>query len=403
MKQKSLLPCLALGLLFSLLLAACGDTTTATTVASTTSAATTAARATTVASATTAAANVTTAAASATTAVATSATTAASAATTAATATEKELVIYSARKEDLMKPIVDAFQKKTGINVTLKSGAPGELALLIEQEKSSPRGDIYFTTDVATAENLGQKTLLEGYNSPNAEKVPTEFKSAQGYWTGVIGRSRNIMYNTDLIKTADAPKSVFELTDPKWRGKFAIASIKEGGVRLWLDSLMVLKGEEFTTKFINDLKANGMKVLANHTEVAKAVSRGEVALGLLNHYYYVPEKNSKQPVGLIYPDQGSDQIGTLVTPLSVSIIKGGKNPNAAKAFVDFALSAEGQQPLTTQENEFPLTAGTPLGAATAEGVKSIGEIKRPNLDVSKLAAQEKRVVEIFTPLLSVGG
>lgn len=368
---------LALAVLTSLLLAACGATNTPAASAPTTSA-----------QKPTAAGSAATSAPAATGAV--------------STTTDKELVIYSARKEDLMRPIVEGFQKKTGIKVTLKSGAPGELALLIEQEKSDPRGDVYFTTDVATAENLGQKGLLDVYKSPNAENVPAEFKSAQGYWVGVIGRSRNIMYNTDLVKAADAPKSVFELTDPKWKNKVAIASIKEGGVRLWLDSLMLLKGEEFTVKYINDLKANGLKVLANHTEVAKAVARGEVALGLLNHYYYVPEKKANQPVGLIYPDQGADGFGTLVTPLSVSAIKGAKHSGAAKAFIDFALSAEGQEPLTTQENEFPLTAGTSLGAASADGVLTIDKIKRPILDVTKLAAQEKKVVDIFTPLLSAG-
>jgi iron(III) transport system substrate-binding protein len=376
-------------MLLTVLLTACGDNTATTAPGATTAPSTTSSNAATTAATTTAAG---------TTGAAASATTAAAAGLTQTT--DKDLVIYSARKEELMKPIVEAFQKKTGIKVTLKNGAPGELALLIEQEKSDPRGDVYFTTDVATAETLGQKGLLDSYIPANSEKVPAEFKSAQGYWTGVIGRSRNIMYNTDLVKAEEAPKSVFELTDPKWKGKFAMASIKEGGVRLWLDSLVVLKGEEFTTKFINDLKANGMKVLANHTEVAKAVARGEIALGLLNHYYYVPEKKANQPVGLIYPDQNQDQIGTLVTPLSVSIMKGAKHSGAAKAFVDFALSPEGQLPLTTQENEFPLTAGTSLGAAAADGVKSISEIKRPTLDVTKLAAQEKKVVEIFTPLLS---
>lgn len=312
-----------------------------------------------------------------------------------------EVVIYSARKEELMKPLVDAFTVKTGVKVTLKSGGAGELATLIDQEKGSPRGDVFFTTDAASAEGLRQKGLFEPYVSPNAASVPTEFKATEGGWTGVIGRSRNIIYNTDLVKSGDAPKSVFELTDAKYKGKVAMASIREGSVRLWLDSLVQIKGEEFTTKYINDLLANGLKVLPNHTEVSKAVASGEYAFGLTNHYYYAIEKNRNQnvPLGLIYPDQGPNDIGTLVIPLSVSVIKGAKNQAAARAFVDFALSPDGQLPLTTQENEFPLTVGTPLGAASAPGVRTIGEIKRPTIDFAKLAEIEKRVVEIFTPLL----
>jgi iron(III) transport system substrate-binding protein len=315
--------------------------------------------------------------------------------------TEGQVVIYSARREALMKPLVDAFTAQTGIKVTLKSGSPGELALLIEQERGRSGGDVHFSTDAATAESLRQKGLLEPYVSPNAAGVPAEFKAADGAWTGVIGRSRNIIYNSDLVRPEDAPRSVFALTDPQYRGKVAIASIREGGVRLWLASLLQERGEEFTVKYINDLLANGMQVLPNHTEVTNAVVRGEVALGLANHYYYALEvkKNPGAPLGLIYPDQGPNDAGTLVMPLTVGIIKGAKNPGAARAFVDFALSGEGQLPLTTQESEFPLAEGVPLGEAAAPGVKPIGEIKRPRTDFAKLAEAEKRAVELFTPLL----
>lgn len=321
---------------------------------------------------------------------------------TARAKTGGKLVIYSARKEELMKPLVAAFQQQTGIEVTLKSGSPGELALLIEQEKASPRGDVFFTTDAAGAEGLRQKGLFDLYQSPNAAKVPAEFKAPDGAWTGVIGRSRNIVYNTNLVKPEELPKSVFELTDSKWQNKIAMASIREGGVRLWLASLIVEKGEEFTVNYIKQLQANGLKVLANHTEVTKAVARGEVALGLVNHYYYVIEQRNGSPLGLIYPDQGPNDIGTLVTPLTVSIIKGAKNADAAKQFVDFTLSAEGQAPLTTQENEFPLVPGVGLGSAQAPGVKAIDQIKRPTVDFTKLADAEKRAVELFTPILGGG-
>lgn len=309
------------------------------------------------------------------------------------------LTIYSARKEELMKPLVDAFVQATGIQVTLKSGAPGELALLIEQERGSPRGDVYFTTDAATTEQLRQKGLLEPYHSLNAANVPAEFKAPDGTWTGVIGRSRNIMINTTQLSVAEAPKSVFDLTQPKWKDKIGMASIREGGVRLWLASLLIEKGEEFTIKYVNDLKANGLKVLANHTEVANAVVRGEFPIGLVNHYYYVPKAKEGAPVALIYPDQGPNEIGTLVMPLAVGIIKGAKNLEQAKAFVDFALSPAGLAPLTTQEQEFPLVPGASLGAAAAPGVKTIDEIKRPKLDWVKLAEATQRVVELFTPVL----
>lgn len=313
---------------------------------------------------------------------------------------EKDLTLYSARKEDLFTPTLKLFEQKTGVKVTVKSGATGELALLIEQEKSSPRGDIFFTTDAGDANLLRDKSLLEPYKSPGAEKIPSEFRAPDGTWTGVIGRSRNILANSNLVPAADQPRSVLELTGAKWKDKFAIASIREGGVRLWLASLIALRGEDFAVKLVHDLKANGLKVLANHTEVTNAIVRGEVPLGLTNHYYYVPKKREGAPLTLIYPDQAAADMGTLVTPLTVSIVKGARHPKAARSFVDFLLSPEGVQPMTTQEQEFPLTPGTPLGDAAVPGVKPINEIKRPAVEFIKVAEAQKRAVELFTPLLS---
>ncbi len=312
------------------------------------------------------------------------------------------LVVYSARKEELMKPLVEAFEKETGIDVTLRTGKPGELQLQIQQEKGSPGGDVFFTTDAGGAETLRQQGLLEPYKSPNAGNVPAEFKAADGSWTGVIGRSRNIMYNTELVQAADVPKSIFELTQPKYKDKVAMASIEEGGVRLWLAWLMLEKGEEFVQKYVSDLKANGVKVLPDHTAVAEAVAKAEIPYGIVNHYYYVGEKRENEPVGLVYPDQGANDPGTLVIPLAVGILEGAEHEEAAKKFVDFALSSKGQQPLTEQENEFPLVAGQGLGAAKVEGVKTIDEIKRPKVDFTELAEAEKRVVEMFTEELTAG-
>jgi iron(III) transport system substrate-binding protein len=208
------------------------------------------------------------------------------------------------------------------------------------------------------------------------------------------------MINTELLDPAQAPQSVFDLTDPKWKGKLAMASIREGGVRLWLASLILEEGEERTVQYVDALKANDVKVLANHTEVANAVARGEVPVGILNHYYYVPKAREGAPVALIYPDQGPDQMGTLVTPLAVGILQGARNEELAKAFVDFALSPQGLEPLTTQEQEFPLVPGAGLGAAAAPGVLPIDQIKRPRVDFTRLAQAQKRAVELFTPQFS---
>ena len=314
---------------------------------------------------------------------------------------EKELVIYSSRRESLMEPTVEAFRKKTGVKVSVKSGGSAELRLLIGQEGGASKADIFYTTDYVDAELLRRKGLLAPFQSTLTEGIPAEFKAPDGAWTGVIGRSRNIMVNTTLVKPADYPASVFDLADPKWKGRIAITRLTDG-TPVWLASLILLKGEEATTAFLTTLfKTNGMKVLNGGANVADAVTQGEFAAGFVNHYYFVPKKRAGAPVDLIYPDEAPGGIGTMVIPLTVAALKSAPHPNAARAFIDFVLSPEGAAPMMTQEGEFPLRSGIPLGDHGADGVRTIDKIRRPApFDIDKLLAARDRAIELYTSLFT---
>jgi iron(III) transport system substrate-binding protein len=316
-------------------------------------------------------------------------------------AMEKELIIYSARREALLTPTTEAFAKKTGVKVSVKSGGSAELRELVAQEGTATKADIFFTTDWVDAELLRRKTLLAPHVSPLTEGVPAEFRAADGAWTGVIARSRNIMVNTTLVKRDAYPTSVFDLVDPKWKGRVAVSSLRDG-VPIWLASLILLTGEAETVTFIGTMiKTNAMKVLSGGSDVANAVSQGEFAVGLVNHYYYVPKRRSGAPVDLIYPDQGAGQIGTLVTPLAVAVTKHAPRPVVAKAFIDFVLTPEGAAPMMTMEGEMPLRPEVPLGDHGAPGILRVHEIKRPApFDVDKLIAARDRAIELFTPLFT---
>ena len=195
------------------------------------------------------------------------------------------LTIYSARKEELIKSAIDAFQQETGIKVTLLTGKAGELARRIEIEKGDPKGDLFLGTTAGVTELLRRRGLLESYASPYARELPEEFKAPDGTWVGITGRVRVIIYNKNLVKEADAPRSFFDLTDPKWRGKVVVASMGERTTVGHLAAIMAVKGEEFTARYVKALKNNGLKILNNNTEVRKAVTSGEYAIGITNHYY----------------------------------------------------------------------------------------------------------------------
>lgn len=317
-----------------------------------------------------------------------------------ARADDKELVLYSARKEQLIRPTVEAFEKETGIKVVMLSGKAGELARRIEIEKDDPKGDVFLGTAAGIAELLRRRDLLAPYSSPYTEAVPGEFRAEDSSWVGVTGRVRVIIYNKKLLGGAELPASFFELTEPRWKGKVAVASMGERTTVSWLAAIMALRGEEFTERYVRALKANGLKVLKNNTEVRAAVARGEYALGITNHYYYVLQlrEDPLSPVGIIYPDQGEGQMGTPVATITTAVIRGARHPKEAERFVDFLLKPAGNELLVEGKYELPIVNGArPVG--TEIGIKGLKEFKRAGVTQTRMADFEPLVERRFGALL----
>ena len=310
-----------------------------------------------------------------------------------AEAASDRLVIYSGRKEKAIKPVVEAFTKQTGIQVDLKIGKTSGLANEIRMEKTRPRGDLFVSTEGGILEVLAQDGLLDPYQSAATKAVPDEFKSATGAWTGISGRARILLYNKNLIAEKETPKSILELTDPKWKGKLAIASTRERTTLAWAASLVAMKGEAFTRDYIAKLQANGLKILTDNTEVWQGVGRGEFAIGLTNSPNYYLAKQNNLPVGVVYPDQETGGLGAPINPNAAAVIKGAANPEAARKFIDFLLSPEGQRILVTQDYEIPLIAGGDTGE-----VLPAKAIKRPAVTAQRLAELEEPTLKLLTSL-----
>ncbi len=310
-----------------------------------------------------------------------------------AEAAPDRLVIYSGRKEKAIKPVVDAFAKQTGIQVDLKVGKTAGLANEIRMEKARPRGDLYISTESGIMEILTKEGLLEPYQSAATKTVADDFKSPAGTWTGISGRARVLLYNRALVSEKDAPRSIFELTDPKWKGKLAIAGTRERTTLAWATALIAAKGEAAARDYLKGLHANGLKILADNTEVWQGVGRGEFAIGLTNSPNYHLARQNNLPVGVVYTDQDAGGWGTPVNPNAAAVIKGAANPEAARKFIDFLLSPDGQRILVTQDYEIPL-----VDNADAGEVLSLKSIKRTAVTAQRLAELEEATLKMLTSL-----
>jgi len=297
------------------------------------------------------------------------------------------LVIYSSRRESAIKAVADAFQASTGARVELHIGITQQLLA----ERAQPVADIIIAATGSEAELWARQGLFQPYISPAAAPLPTEYKDKEGLWTGIAGRARVILYNTQLVAHADIPSSVFELTDPKWKGKVATSSFDDRTSVSWVASLVTTKGEAFTRKFIDDLIANGMVILPTSTDVRQKVAAGEYALGLTNSPAYWMQHEDAS-VAFVYPDQKTDGIGTPVTISTVSIVSGTAHLAAAQAFVDYILSPEALLLLLGSPNyELSLI---PLDKAPAG---TVGDFRATPVSIEQLADTEERVIKLFSP------
>ena len=312
-----------------------------------------------------------------------------------ADAASEHLVVYSGRKEKAIKPVAEAFTKATGIPVDLKVGKTSGLANEIRMEKARPRGDLFISTEGGIMEILDREGLLDSYTSPATQAVPEKFRSPTGAWTGISGRARVILYNTNLVASKDVPKSVFELTNPKWKGKLSIAGTRERTTLAWVSALVAEKGEAFTRDYIKGLMANGLTILSDNTEVWQGVGRGEFLIGLTNSPNYYLAKKMALPVGVVYPDQDAAGLGTPINPNAVAIMKGAAHPEAARKFIDFVLSPAAQRILVTADYEIPLIPGVDPGEVIP--LTSIKEPKASEARLAELADSTLKMLNALSP------
>lgn len=293
-----------------------------------------------------------------------------------------KLVVYSGRSEALIQPVLDSFQAKyPQVEILLKAGSNSALANALIEEQSNPQADVFITTEMFTAQSLAQKGVFQPYLPKRAEALPAEFIGPGQTWVGLTRRARVILYNADLVKPEDLPLSIFDLTDPKWKGQVAAAGSTNGGMQAHIAAMRKLVGEEATAKWLKGLLANDVTFFGGHTDVRKAVGAGEFKLGLVNHYYYHLQKAEGSNVGVIYPDQGQGQIGLLSNVTAAAIVQGAKNLPAAQALLDFLISPEGQKLFAEGNYEYPLLPGVAL----REGVAPLETFRLAEIDIPSTA------------------
>ncbi len=296
------------------------------------------------------------------------------------------VVVYTALDEMYSRPILDAFERQTGIEVdavydTEAAKTTGLVTRLIA-EKQRPRADVFWNNEVAQTILLKEKGVIEPYRSPAAAAFPDRFKDRDGYWTGFAARGRVIIYNTDLVE--EPPTTILDFTKEEWAGKAAIAKPLFGTTATHAAALFAVWGEEKAKAFFRGLLRNNVAILAGNATVRDLVARGEYAVGLTDTDDANGAVEDGLPARWLFPDQGEGGLGTLVMPNTVALVKGGPNPDGGKALIDFLLSPEVELRLANMRSiQIPLNPEV----KTPDNVPDLAGIRTMDVTFDAIAAR----------------
>lgn len=289
------------------------------------------------------------------------------------------LVVYSGRSEGLIGPILDQFTAETGIAVEVRYGKTAEMAATILEEGPNSPADVYIAQDAGALGALSAADRLLPLPSDILERVPAQYSSASAQWVGLSGRARVLAYNTDITASAELPSSILDLSSPEWADRVGWAPTN-GSFQAHVTAVRVLLGDDATASWLTAMRENDTQAYENNRAVLQAVIDGEVAVGLINHYYLYPYLNDSPdlPVDLHFFPGGD--AGSLINVAGAGIVNTTEQPGLAQRLLLYLLGTNAQQYFAETTYEYPLVPGV----TTDDRLLPLSEIEAPAIDLSNL-------------------
>ena len=301
------------------------------------------------------------------------------------------LVLYNAQHDTLTKAWVEAFTAKTGIKVEIRQGSDLTMANQLAAEGTASPADVFLTENspaMSLVENAG---LFTPVDKATLAQVPAEYSPSTGSWVGIAARSTVLAYNPTMVAEADLPKSIMDLQDPKWKGKFGAAP-KGADFQAIVSAMLALKGERATAAWLAALKAGGQAHTGNSAAM-KAVNSGTAATAVIYHYYWYSDqaktKENSNNVKLHF--FGNQDPGAFVSVSGGGVLKSSKHPAEAQALLNYITGKDGQT-LLANSTAFEYSVGKDVPSNPA--LKPLSELGAPKVDAAKL--NSKKVVDLMT-------
>jgi iron(III) transport system substrate-binding protein len=315
-----------------------------------------------------------------------------------AAASAEEVNVYSARKDHLIKPVLDEFTKQTGVKVNLLSAGEDQLLERLRSEGARSPADLFVTTDVAHLHKARVAGVLQPVSSPVLDKnIPAKFRDPQGYWFGLSARARVVFYAKDRVKPGEL--STYEdLTDPKWKGRICVRSSSSTYNQSLLAHLIAVHGPDKAEAWAKAVVDNlARKPQGGDRDQILAVAAGQCDLAIANTYYYgnlvasekAQEREAAAKVGVLFPDQQGR--GAHMNVAGAGVAASAKNKAAAVKLIEFLSGPEAQRMFAEANSEYPVLPSAKLSPVVA----AWGPLKGDDINVAMLGENNPLAVRIF--------
>lgn len=303
-----------------------------------------------------------------------------------------EIVVYSARKEHLIKPLFDRYTKATGVEIKYITDKAGPLMQRLKAEGKRTPADMLITVDAGNLWHAAEAGVLAPVQSKVLDaNVPANLRDPEGRWYGLSERARTIVYSTERVRPTEL-STYEELADPKWKGRLCLRTSKKVYNQSLVATMIATHGEATTEEIVNGWVANlAAAPFSNDTKTMEAVAAGQCDVAIVNTYYFgrLQKQDPNVPLALFWPNQ--DGNGVHINVSGAGITTHAKNPQGALKLLEWLSSPEAQADFAGLNAEYPVNPSvepSPL-------VKAWGEFKADDLNVNEAGRLQADAIRLM--------
>jgi len=308
----------------------------------------------------------------------------------------EEVVVYSARNEQLIKPLFDAYTRETGVQIKFITDKEGPLMARLKAEGKNTRADVLLTVDAGNLWQASEEGLLRPIKSKVLEaNVPAHLRDPDKEWFGLSVRARTIVYNTDKVKPGEL--STYEdLASPKWKGRLCLRTSK----KVYNQSLVAMMIHEYGEGKTEDMVRGWVANLAtspfpDDTKAMEAVAAGQCDVTIVNTYYFgrLMEKSPNLPLAIFWPNQNlkNKSAGVHVNISGAGVTRHAKNPAGAQKLIEWLSSDKAQNMFADVNMEYPVNPKV----AADQKVAAWGEFRQNLVNVKEAGSLQAKAVKLM--------